>query len=76
MTKASVTKLIGSTAWKGAGGLCAQKTTHTSRDCGDMREYREMKELDVSSLEGAAQPGKRLLLTSLQFVLMHTGGIR
>ncbi len=41
-----------------------------------MSEYREMKELDVSSMEGAAQPWKKILLTSLQFVVMQTGGVR
>ncbi len=41
-----------------------------------MTENREMKELDASSMEGAAQPGKKLLLTSLQFVVMQTGKLR
>ncbi len=76
MTKACVKKLIGRRAWTGKDGLCAHKTTRTLRDCGEMSENREMKELDASSLEGAALPGKEFLLTSLQFVLMQTGGAR
>ncbi len=76
MTKVSVTKLIGRRAWTGQDGLSAQKATRTSGDCTEVTETRMMKELDVSSMEDAAQQVKQLMLISLQPAVMHSGGVR
>lgn len=63
----------GGKAWIELGGLSVPKLTLTSRDCGEMTEYQEMKELGASKTDGAAQLVNQVMSIRLQTVQMQTG---
>ena len=66
-------KHTGRLAWTIKDGLCAPNVTRTSRDCGEMKDSQEMKELGALSLEIAAQPVIQLMPISLKPAAMQTG---
>ena len=70
-----MTRLTGKLAWTGLDGRDVPKITHTSKDYGGTNENLEMKELDASNLESAAQRLNPAMPISLQPAQMHNGNI-
>ena len=65
--------LTGGIAWTGQLGPSVPEIIHTSKDCGEVNDFWEMKELGASSMDGAVQLVNPVMPISLQPAQMQTG---